>query len=456
MSAYDLQAARCRLQAFRNRCSRRAATLYAERHATVRLALDLFDRLYLAYPDPARQAGICYWDNYGASRYDWSSDADIPDLPAGEPAEVAAWVELWDGDLRLDVVFTPDEVQCLKFFVDRDWNETLLKDVPLPYEEPHLLDSIERFLGDGGWPVRLPTVATRTPSGATAAVLAGAGQWAVEGADCLDFLASLPEGAVRLVLGSPPYPEKGERYLGDPRKWRTDDWVEWMFRVTEEAVRVSSGDVLWVANGAVRYGRYLPACEGLVWEWHRRGGVCERPCIWHKNAPPNRGDWFGNNWEFVLAFRKPGVTRTFNWEAIAEPLKYTRGGRLRQRTTDGQRRLGSAYPQNKLARPRDVFRVTVGGGHLSSELAHENEAPYPEQLVEPFVRVLTNPGDIVCDPFSGSGTTGAVALRHGRRFLGCDSRQSQVDLSRVRLRTEEEKMLAGGPGQRCLRREGDS
>src|SRR5262245_53978097 len=401
MSGYDLGAVRCRLRAFFNQRNRCAATLYAGRHATVRLDLGLFYRIYLSYADRARKTRICYHDTYGAGSVDWSLDADAPGqpaLPGSEPPVVTAWVELRDGDIRLEVVFTPEEVRCLKVFVDQPGSETQLKEVVLPYDGPMIPDGIEPFLGDSGWPAPPTAVAPRAVSGAVPRVLAGAGQWAVEQADCLDFLASLPEGALRLVIGSPPYPEKGERYRGGRRRWDTDDWVAWMLRVTEQAVRVCSGDVLWVANGAVRGGRYLPACEGLIWEWHRRGGVCERPCIWHKNAPPSRRDWFGNDWEFVLAFRQPGNTRTFNWH-------------------------------------------TGGGGHLRSELAHENEAPYPEKPVKPFVRALTGPGDIVCDPFSGSGTTGAVALRHGRRFLGCDSRQSEGELSRRRLQAEDDKML---------------
>jgi DNA modification methylase len=264
------------------------------------------------------------------------------------------------------------------------------------------------------------------------AVLAGEARWAIELTDCINFLAGLPADALPLIIGSPPYAEKGERY-GTGKKWSTADWVAWMLDVTEAAVRASSGMVLWVANGSVKDSCYRPACEGLTWEWHKRGGVCERPCIWHKNAPPNRRDWFGNDWEFILAFTKPGARRVFNWEAIGTPPRYKAGGRFRQRTTTGERRLGNEYPQNKLARPRDVFRVTVGGGHLGSELAHENEAPYPLALVESFVQVLTNLGDVVCDPFSGSGTTAHAALQHGRRFIGCDNRASQVELTRRRL-----------------------
>ena len=58
---------------------------------------------------------------------------------------------------------------------------------------------------------------------------------------------------------------------------------------------------------------------------------------------------------------------------------------------------------------------------------------FPESLVEFFVKSFCPPGGVVVDPFSGSGTTGAVAVRLGRRFLGCDVRQSQVELSRRRI-----------------------
>jgi site-specific DNA-methyltransferase (adenine-specific)/site-specific DNA-methyltransferase (cytosine-N4-specific) len=250
--------------------------------------------------------------------------------------------------------------------------------------------------------------------------------------DCSKLLTAMERQSVDLVIGSPPYAEKGERY-GGTKPWPTDEWIDWMFFITQQALLVSRNLVVWIVNGAVRDGRYLPACEGLVWRLHQLGITCERPAIWHKNAPPNRKDWFGNDWEFCLAFRPPSSTRYFNWEAIAQPPKYTAGGRFRQRTKDGSRRLGSEYPTNKLARPRDVLRVTVGGGHLGSKLSHLNEAPYPEGIVEPFVLTCSPPGGTVLDPFCGSGTTLAVAERNGRNWIGIDCRPCQVALSRRRI-----------------------
>lgn len=260
-------------------------------------------------------------------------------------------------------------------------------------------------------------------------------------AGCLDFLRSLPSNGVDLVLTSPPYPEKGARYIGGERqKLTTERWVGWMLEVVTEAARVSRGYVVVVANNAVRGCRYLPACEGLVWEAHKQGIALERPVIWHKNATPNRRDWFGNDYEFCLVFKPEARNPYFNWEAIAEPAKYNSGGKFRQRSANGRRRVGSDYPQPKLARPRDVWRVTVGGGHMGHPLAHENEAPFPLELAERFIKVLCPPDGLVLDPFCGSGTTFHAAELHRRHWMGCDIRQSQVELATRRMIDVTRKM----------------
>lgn len=244
----------------------------------------------------------------------------------------------------------------------------------------------------------------------------------------------LPDQCVDLVIGSPPYPEKGERYQGAAKRWGSHAWAVWMLEVTQESLRVSRGPVCWVCNGAVRGGRYHPAVERLMVLLDDAGVALERPCIWHKNAPPNRRDWFGNDWEYVVvAKRQPGSLPYWNWEAIGTPPKYKSGGRFRQRDSHGVRRPGGKYPIGKVTRPRDVLRMTVGGGHMGSPLAHESEAPFPELLVEPFVLALCPPGGVVLDPFCGSGTTLAVAHRHGRRACGFDIRESQVELTQRRL-----------------------
>lgn len=81
----------------------------------------------------------------------------------------------------------------------------------------------------------------------------------------------------------------------------------------------------------------------------------------------------------------------------------------------------------------DWLHLNVGGGVMGNKLCHANEAPYPESLCEFFIRSFCQPGGIVCDPFSGSGTTVSVAVACNRRGIGFDLRQSQVDLGRHRV-----------------------
>ena len=248
-------------------------------------------------------------------------------------------------------------------------------------------------------------------------------------ADVIDGLQQIEAESVDLVFGSPPYCERRTYGIGAQRK--CDVWVDWMLKVTAAALRVSRGPVMWVVKGT---GNYNPAPEGLMWEGRKLGWCVLCPCIWTKNAAPTGNGWFSNDWEFVVAFCKSKPLPYWNPLAIGTPLKYKNGGHFRQRGKDGKRRKGSDYPTHKIRkRPSNVFRVTVGGGHMGHKLACKNEAPFPEKIVEPFVKVLCPPGGTVLDPFMGSGTTLAVALANGRKAIGIDARVSQIELTKRRL-----------------------
>lgn len=118
----------------------------------------------------------------------------------------------------------------------------------------------------------------------------------------------LADKSVDLVFGSPPYCD-GRTYGIDAQRGCIE-WVEWMIQVTLEAQRVCRGPVLWVAAGVTRKRNYWPACEGLMWEWWKRGGDCQlyRPCFWHRVGIPGSGgkDWFRADVEYVLCFKGPG------------------------------------------------------------------------------------------------------------------------------------------------------
>jgi hypothetical protein len=104
-----------------------------------------------------------------------------------------------------------------------------------------------------------------------------------------------------------------------------------------------------------------------------------------------------------------------------------------QITTPVQTAKGESYRPPALANPGNLLAIPVGGGLIGHPLAHENEAPFPETLAEFFIKSLCPPDGIVLDPFSGSGTTVAVAVRLGRKGVGMDIRWSQAEIARRRI-----------------------
>lgn len=88
-----------------------------------------------------------------------------------------------------------------------------------------------------------------------------------------------------------------------------------------------------------------------------------------------------------------------------------------------------------------VITARVGGNLIGSKLAHHNEAPMSLAVAERFVCWYVPEDGIVLDPFTGGGTTCHAALLHRRRFIGCDLRQSQVELCGRRVRTVTPNLL---------------
>ena len=139
-----------------------------------------------------------------------------------------------------------------------------------------------------------------------------------------------------------------------------------------------------------------------------------------RNGKKNRGTTAGN---------PPGPTRRDNGEyKNVARMDVTAG-----HNADGSLKPNGSKPMPKIANPGNVLpiivKARVGGGHMGSKLCHDNEAPFPEKLAEFFVRSYCPEGGIVGDCFSGSGTTLAACLKWGRRFVGCDLRESQVKLT---------------------------
>lgn len=293
--------------------------------------------------------------------------------------------------------------------------------------------------------------------------------------DCLEVLKGMETDSVDLVLCSPPY-EDCRLYGELGFKISGQEWVDWAKERYVECCRVSKGLVAWVIEGKTKQFRWSATPALLMADLHRAGIRLRKPPIYHRVGIPGSGgpEWLRNDYEFIVCASKGRLPWADN-TACGHPPKYCVGGAMSYRQQTGERinkvkqkaqqegisarqaarELGevfhtassgitkgdtetkAAYIPPERANPGNVIKVAVGGGLMGSKLAHENEAPYPESLCDFFVKSFCPPGGTVLDPFGGSGTTMASALKHGRNAISIDTRESQVALMHRRLEEVE-------------------
>lgn len=267
--------------------------------------------------------------------------------------------------------------------------------------------------------------------------------------DCLEALREIPTGSVDLVMCSPPYEDA--RTYGIDYKLKGQEWVDWAFERFVECDRICKGLTCWVVEGKTRKFQYSATPILLMADLHRAGIRLRKPPAYKRVGIPGSGgpDWLRNDYEFMVCSSHGRLPWSDN-TAMGSPPKYPPGGAMSNRHTDGRRRNKktgirlsngkSGYSPPDIANPGNVIDCgTVGGGNMGSDLAHENEAPFPESLAEFVIKSFCPPDGIVLDPFCGSGTTLAVAERLGRRWIGLDIRASQIDLTGRRLAEVQEK-----------------
>lgn len=268
--------------------------------------------------------------------------------------------------------------------------------------------------------------------------------------DCLTAMKQMPDNSVDLVFTSPPY--EAARSYNIVFNLSGQDWVDWAKERYLECLRVSKGLVAWVVEGRTKQFRYSATPILLMADLHREGVKLRKPPAFHRKGIPGSGgpDWLRNDYEFIICASDGKLPWSDN-TAMGHPCKYPPGGEMSNRRQDGQRRNAKTgkrlhtkrradgtmenqyYSPPKKANPGNLVSCNVGGGHMGSPLAHENEAPFPETLAEFFVRSFCPPQGTVLDPFCGSGTTLAVAAKHNRLAIGIDIRASQTNLSQQRL-----------------------
>jgi DNA modification methylase len=257
--------------------------------------------------------------------------------------------------------------------------------------------------------------------------------------DCLDVLSkTFPDNTFDLIITSPPYADSRAKTYGGIHP---DDYVEWFLPRAEEFRRVlkpSGTFILNIKEKVVDGERHTYVLE-LILALRRQGWLWTEEYIWHKkNCYP--GKWpnrFRDAWERCLQFNKSRKFKMFQ-DAVRVPMGNWSETRLKSLGKNDvvrfDSRVGSGFGKNianwlgrHLAYPTNVL-------HLATETGNkQHSASFPLALPEWFIRLFTEEGDWVLDPFVGSGTTCEAAQRLRRNSVGIDIKSEYIDLAQTRL-----------------------
>ena len=256
--------------------------------------------------------------------------------------------------------------------------------------------------------------------------------------DCIEHMAALPPGSVDMVFADPPYNLQLAGQLTRPNNSRVDgvddEWDKFAGHGAYDAFtrewlgaarRLLKDDgTLWVIGTYHNIFRVGTALQDL-------GYWMLNDVVWRKTNPmPNfRGRRFTNAHETLIWCARAKESRyTFNYAA------------MKALNDDLQMRSDWLLPIcNGAERLRDA------DGHK------QHPAQKPEALLYRILLASTRPGDVVLDPFFGSGTTGAVAKRLDRRFIGIERDEAYLKVARSRLakvRRLDGAYLSGAPSPR--------
>ena len=238
--------------------------------------------------------------------------------------------------------------------------------------------------------------------------------------DCIEQMNALPEASVDLVFADPPYFLQLEKGLTRPDQSHVDGVHDEWDKFSDFA-HYDKFSRDWMAAA-----KRILKPNGAIWvigSYHnifRCGAVLQdlgfwmlNDVIWRKSNPmPNfRGTRFTNAHETLIwASRDQNSKPTFNYDA------------LKQANDDTQMRSDWLFP------------ICTGAERLkddNDDKVHPTQKP--ESLLYRVLMATTKPGDVVLDPFFGTGTTGAVAKKLGRHFIGCEREETYINAALKRI-----------------------
>ena len=257
--------------------------------------------------------------------------------------------------------------------------------------------------------------------------------------NCLDTMARMPDCFVDLTVTSPPY-DNLRTYNG--YSFDFEAVAKELYRVTKQG-----GVVVWVVGDATIRGSETGTSFRQALYFKEIGFNLHDTMIWNKQNCSSIGSMnrYENIFEYMFVLSK-GKPKTAN---IITDKPNKRAGELQYgsiRQKDGTVRKTSQYGKRAIAefgRRSNVWNVFPA----KSPKERLHPAPFPKQLAQDHIISWSNEGDIVLDPFMGSGTTAIACINTNRNYIGFELDKHYCDIANERIQLNDAPFLVGHSGQ---------
>lgn len=254
--------------------------------------------------------------------------------------------------------------------------------------------------------------------------------------DCIKFMKEMPDNCIDLTVTSPPY--------DDLRNYENKLVLDYnTFRkVARELYRITKngGVVVWVIGDKTDKGNKSLTSFKHALYFQEVGFNIYDVIIYEKagSGPPHPKRYF-NSFEYMFVMSK-GKPKTVN---LLRDKKNSCGGmstfgEITRREKDGTLTNKGKKVINEFGIRTNIWRYNNGKGFSSKDrIAYEHPATFPEKLVEDHINSWSNPGDIVFDPFGGSGTTAKVSIELDRQWIYVEKVEKYCSIAERRLKNME-------------------
>ena len=247
----------------------------------------------------------------------------------------------------------------------------------------------------------------------------------------IEWLKSMNDESIDLIFADPPYNIKKANWDSFESQ---EEYIKWSLQWIEQAARILK------PTGTLYICGFSEILSDLKHPASKYFKSC-RWIIWHYKNKANLGNDWGRSHESILHFRKT-KNFVFNIDEIRIPygehtLKYPSHPQAETSQYGNGRNGNHIWEPNPLgAKPKDVLEIPTTCNGMHEKTPHPTQKP--EELLRKIILTSSNVGDVVLDPFCGSGTTPVCAEQLQRKWLACDLSPEYLDWAANRIELVED------------------